>query len=74
MGHGQDTAVFRTRPSTINATGGLQQQKREFQTLDLFGPLEFLGWLPDEVSFTVVAENSGIVPSGSGQGIRVVRR
>ncbi|WP_299820395.1 DJ-1/PfpI family protein [uncultured Roseibium sp.] len=44
-----------------------------FETLDLFGPLEFFGWLPEEFSITTVGEKSGHVTCRSGQRIVVDR-
>ncbi len=43
------------------------------QTLDLFGPLELLGWLPSEFEITTVSENPGLVRCRSGQSIAVDR-
>lgn len=45
----------------------------EFQTLDLFGPLEMFGWLPEEFKIITVGEKSGSVTSRSGQLIAVDR-
>ncbi len=42
-----------------------------FQTLDLFGPLELFGWLPNDFSITTVGEKNGHVTSSSGQRIMV---
>ncbi len=42
-----------------------------FQTLDLFGPLEMLGDLGDEIAITIVAETPAPVPSVHGQGLSV---
>ncbi len=42
-----------------------------FETLDLFGPLEFFGWLPAEFSITTVSENPGYVTCRSGQRVAV---
>lgn len=42
-----------------------------FQTLDLFGPLELFGWLPDEFEITTVGEYGGEVTSSSGQRLGV---
>ncbi|POF31012.1 DJ-1/PfpI family protein [Roseibium marinum] len=42
-----------------------------FETLDLFGPLEFFGWLPNEFNITTVGENTGHVTCRSGQRIAV---
>ncbi len=44
-----------------------------FQTLDLFGPLELFGWLPDEFEITLVGEAEGSVTSRSGQRVVVDR-
>lgn len=44
-----------------------------FETLDLFGPLEFFGWLPDEFVVATVGENLGNVTCRSGQRIIVDR-
>ncbi|MEM9108229.1 MAG: DJ-1/PfpI family protein, partial [Pseudomonadota bacterium] len=43
----------------------------KFQTLDVFGPLELFGWLPEAFSITLVAEHSGTVESRSGQHVVV---
>jgi transcriptional regulator GlxA family with amidase domain len=45
----------------------------EFQTLDLFGPLEFFGWLPNDYQITIVGENTGHVISRSGQRLLIDR-
>lgn len=42
-----------------------------FQTLDLFGPLELLGDLGDEIQITIVAESLEPVPSVHGQSLLV---
>ena len=42
-----------------------------FQTLDLFGPLELLGDLGDQLKITIVAQTSDPVPSVHGQSILV---
>ena len=42
-----------------------------FQTLDLFGPLEMLGDLGDEIKITIVAETLEPVPSVHGQSLLV---
>lgn len=39
------------------------------QTLDLFGPIEMLGGMLDEVSITLVAENADPLPTRHGQRI-----
>ncbi|PVB62476.1 DJ-1/PfpI family protein [Labrenzia sp. 011] len=44
-----------------------------FETLDLFGPLEFFGWLPEEFSIVTVGETAGSVTCRSGQTIAVDR-
>lgn len=44
-----------------------------FQTLDLFGPLEMFGWLPEEFKILTVGETSGHVTSRSGQRLAVDR-
>lgn len=43
----------------------------QFQTLDLFGPLDLFGWLPDEFSITIVGEKSGHIISRSGQRVLI---
>lgn len=43
------------------------------QTLDLFGPLELLGWLPEKFKITTVGETAGTVRCRSGQLITVDR-
>lgn len=45
----------------------------DFETLDLFGPLELFGWLPAEFSITTVAESSGAMRCRSGQLITADR-
>jgi len=42
-----------------------------FQTLDLFGPLEMLGGVGDEIKITIVAETLEPVSSVHGQGLLV---
>lgn len=42
-----------------------------FQTLDLFGPLEMLGGVGDEIKITIVAETLEPVASVHGQGLLV---
>ncbi len=42
-----------------------------FQTLDLFGPIEMLGSLRDEIKITVVAETPEPVSSVHGQSLSV---
>lgn len=42
-----------------------------FETLDLFGPLEFFGWLPEEYNIITVGEHPGYVNCRSGQRIMV---
>ncbi len=42
-----------------------------FETLDLFGPLEFFCWLPNEFTISTVGENAGHVTCRSGQRIAV---
>lgn len=37
-----------------------------FQLLDLYGPLEMFGWLPEEFRVTLVAETAGAVESSPG--------
>lgn len=37
-----------------------------FQLLDLYGPLELFGWLPNEFRTTTCAETPGAVPSSPG--------
>ncbi len=43
------------------------------QTLDLFGPLELFGWLPEEFKISLVGEEAGTVTCRSGQRIAVDR-
>ena len=38
----------------------------EFELLDIYGPLEMLGMLPEQFKITMVAERQGPVDSGSG--------
>ena len=42
-----------------------------FETLDMFGPLEFFGMLDEEFEITMVGEKSGLVTCSSGQKISV---
>lgn len=42
-----------------------------FQTLDLFGPLEMLGSLRDDINITLVAETIAPIPSVHGQSLIV---
>jgi len=42
-----------------------------FETLDLFGPLEFFGWLPEEFNIITVGEHFDHVTCRSGQRIMV---
>ncbi len=44
-----------------------------FETLDMFGPLEFFGMLNEEFEISMVGENSGLVTCSSGQRISVDR-
>ncbi len=44
---------------------------QQFQTLDLFGPLELFGWLPEDFRIVLVGEEPGVVTSRSGQRILV---
>ncbi|MEO9528022.1 DJ-1/PfpI family protein [Roseibium sp.] len=42
-----------------------------FETLDLFGPLEFFGWLPNEFNISTVGDTAGYVTCRSGQRVAV---
>ena len=42
-----------------------------FETLDLFGPIEMFGMLPEEFSISIVAEHAGQVTSTHGQRVAV---
>lgn len=42
-----------------------------FELLDLFGPLEMFGWLPDEVKIVIVAEGQDPVVSRQGPRVAV---
>lgn len=42
-----------------------------FETLDLFGPIEMFGMLPEEFGLSIVAEQEGEVASTHGQRVRV---
>ncbi|MGI9407350.1 MAG: DJ-1/PfpI family protein [Hyphomicrobiaceae bacterium] len=44
-----------------------------FQVLDLMGPLEFIGNLPDEFEIELVAEHAGPVTSHAGVGVLPTR-
>lgn len=44
-----------------------------FETLDMFGPLEFFGMLKEEFQITTVGEKPGLVTNSSGQKIAVDR-
>ena len=44
-----------------------------FETLDMFGPLEMFGMLPEEFEIVMVGENEGLVKCSTGQGVAVDR-
>ena len=44
-----------------------------FETLDMFGPLEFYGMLDEQFEISMVGEKSGLVTCSSGQKIAVDR-
>ncbi|MEM7425101.1 MAG: DJ-1/PfpI family protein [Pseudomonadota bacterium] len=44
-----------------------------FETLDMFGPLEFYGMLPEEFEVTTVAETAGHARCSSGQNVAIDR-
>lgn len=41
----------------------------EFETLDVFGPLEVFGMVPDKIKIMMLAEEHGLVKSAQGQSI-----
>ncbi len=41
----------------------------EFETLDVFGPLEMFGMLPDQINIALIAEQQGLVKSAQGQAV-----
>ena len=41
----------------------------EFETLDVFGPLQMFGMLPDKIKIVLIAEHQGLVKSTHGQTI-----
>lgn len=43
----------------------------EFETLDVFGPLEVFGMVPDKIKVMMLSEEQGLVKSAQGQSIWV---
>lgn len=41
----------------------------EFETLDVFGPLQMFGMIPDKLNILLIAEQQGIIKSAQGQFI-----
>jgi len=41
----------------------------EFETLDVFGPLQMFGMLPEQINIVLVAEQHGLVKSNQGQAV-----
>ena len=41
----------------------------EFETLDVFGPLQMFGMLPEQISIVLIAEKQGLVKSNQGQEV-----
>ncbi|MCL9685487.1 DJ-1/PfpI family protein [Legionella maioricensis] len=41
----------------------------EFETLDVFGPLQMFGMLPDQINIALIAEQQGLVKSTQGQAV-----
>ncbi|BCA95779.1 ThiJ/PfpI family protein [Legionella antarctica] len=54
-------------PSTRKTLGVLLFS--EFETLDVFGPLEMFGMLPDLINIALIAEQRGLVKSAQGQAV-----
>ena len=41
----------------------------DFETLDVFGPLEMFGMLPEQIKILLISEHQGIVKSAQGQSV-----
>lgn len=59
-----------TQPSSTRKTLGVVLFP-EFETLDVFGPLQMFGMLPEQLNIVLTAEQSGLVLSTHGQPIFV---
>ncbi len=56
-----------TEPSLIKTLGILLFP--DFETLDVFGPLEMFGNLPGKISVVMISEHQGLVKSAQGQAV-----
>lgn len=63
----QHNHLMNQQPTTLKTLGVLLFP--EFETLDVFGPLEMFGMLPDQMTIVLIAEQQGLVKSAQGQAV-----
>lgn len=56
-----------TEPSTIKTLGVLLFT--DFELLDVFGPLEMFGMLPEQIKITLISEHQGLIKSAQGPAV-----
>ncbi len=42
-----------------------------FETLDVFGPIEMFGLIPEHIEIILIAQQSGLVASAQGQSVLI---